>query len=1031
MQVRFLLGPAGSGKTVRCVEEVRTALAGGAMGGRLLFLAPKQATFQIERQVVSGETVGGFTRLEILSFERLAQKVVEERSRTVKRLGEEGRTMVFRALLGREASHLRYFGKAARSASLAREVSNVLRTFQEHGIGSGRLESMSLKEALPAALRWKLGDWAVLLRRYQEWLAAAGMEDPSDTAWRAVDLLERGAVGLHYDAVWMDGFAEMTPVEVALLRAVFRRTERMTLAFCLDREAAASGRVPMWRVVERTFNACHAALASIPGVVPEVVELSRDPVRSRFGPGAGLGFLEERIGAGREPAMPETLGQVVRVVRCRDPHEEAEWAAARVLEAVTAGGRYRDVAVLVRSLEGYGSVLARTFRKRGIPCFVDQRHALRHHPLVELTRTALRLSVDPLSEEDWFAWLKCGLLPLEGWDAEELENRLRAERWAGRRWLMGGAGLDDGRLASVMERVTGPVRAFVRALSIPDGIDGEGLSEAIRQLWDALEIEERLEDWDEKGEGALRHRTVLAEMTEWLDEAARAFSGHPMPAQEWLPVVESAWNGLTAGAVPPSLDQVLIGAVDRSRNPELSWVILPGWVEGGFPAGAASCGLLSGTEREALEEVAEVGLGPTPLDRVHHEQFYGYIALTRSRGRVDVTFSSEGLGGEKRVPSAFLRRWLSEVRVEEAELAEVRVEAADEMEVGQERLTSAVAQRFWGGRLRTSASGLETMAGCRFAFFAGHVLRLREREEKEADAREEGSWAHDLLSAFHESLVREGRTWHSVDPVEGVERIRRLAAERRREEDVARAGVVVGFALARAERQAAEWIRHWLAVLAHWPGEPERVEMKFGPGSEWPELEVDVGEGRVVVLQGRVDRVDRVGEEADGRPRLWVVDYKRGAQGFDPARVEAGFDLQLPLYLEAVRRATGGVPVGMTYTSLKPERKRGKNRNEVSEGDGYRHRGRFDFWALDGVNWEALPFAVKLKKDGSPYAISDGVDAGRLKAVVDSALARASALGGQMLEGDVAAQPVRDGQRLPCDHCAYRAVCRIGPGEDS
>ena len=67
---------------------VRTALSGGAMGGRLLFLAPKQATFQIERQVVSGEGVGGFTRLEILSFERFAQKVVEERSGVVKRLGE-------------------------------------------------------------------------------------------------------------------------------------------------------------------------------------------------------------------------------------------------------------------------------------------------------------------------------------------------------------------------------------------------------------------------------------------------------------------------------------------------------------------------------------------------------------------------------------------------------------------------------------------------------------------------------------------------------------------------------------------------------------------------------------------------------------------------------------------------------------------------------------------------------------------------------------------------------------------------------
>lgn len=52
-----------------------------------------------------------------------------------------------------------------------------------------------------------------------------------------------------------------------------------------------------------------------------------------------------------------------------------------------------------------------------------------------MTRTAMRVAADEGSEDDWFAWLKCGLLPLEGWEGEELENCLRAGRWAGRRWL--------------------------------------------------------------------------------------------------------------------------------------------------------------------------------------------------------------------------------------------------------------------------------------------------------------------------------------------------------------------------------------------------------------------------------------------------------------------------------------------------------------------------------------------------------------------------------------------------------------------
>jgi len=87
VQVRFLLGPAGSGKTYRCLSEIRAALQASPEGPPLLFLAPKQATFQLERQLLADDTLGGYTRLRILSFERLAEFVFE-------RLGQPTRTLL-------------------------------------------------------------------------------------------------------------------------------------------------------------------------------------------------------------------------------------------------------------------------------------------------------------------------------------------------------------------------------------------------------------------------------------------------------------------------------------------------------------------------------------------------------------------------------------------------------------------------------------------------------------------------------------------------------------------------------------------------------------------------------------------------------------------------------------------------------------------------------------------------------------------------------------------------------------------------
>ena len=68
VQARFLLGPAGSGKTFRCLAEIRAALAASPAGPPLVLLAPKQATFQLERQLLATGALPGYARLNIFSF---------------------------------------------------------------------------------------------------------------------------------------------------------------------------------------------------------------------------------------------------------------------------------------------------------------------------------------------------------------------------------------------------------------------------------------------------------------------------------------------------------------------------------------------------------------------------------------------------------------------------------------------------------------------------------------------------------------------------------------------------------------------------------------------------------------------------------------------------------------------------------------------------------------------------------------------------------------------------------------------------
>jgi ATP-dependent helicase/nuclease subunit B len=84
------------------------------------------------------------------------------------------------------------------------------------------------------------------------------------------------------------------------------------------------------------------------------------------------------------------LGDALRVVICANPEAEATGAAREILRHVHAGGRFRDTAVLLRNLEGHYDALQRVFSRYQIPFFMDRREPVSHHPLPELTRSALR-----------------------------------------------------------------------------------------------------------------------------------------------------------------------------------------------------------------------------------------------------------------------------------------------------------------------------------------------------------------------------------------------------------------------------------------------------------------------------------------------------------------------------------------------------------------------------------------------------------------------------------------------------------------
>ncbi|HSY09410.1 MAG TPA: PD-(D/E)XK nuclease family protein, partial [Candidatus Dormibacteraeota bacterium] len=763
-----------------------------------------------------------------------------------------------------------------------------------------------------------------------------------------------------------------------------------------------------------------------------------------------------------------------------------------ILKFIRAGNRFHDCAVLVRNLDSYHKPLAREFRRYGIPFFLDRRESVTHHPLAELTRSALRTVAFDWKNEDWFAALKSGFCTAEETEIDRLENAALEFGWRGKKWR---EPLPDESLERLQKKILPPFEKFsARLAGLKSRPNGKQLAEILRELWDDLRVGQQLQNWSD-GDSTIQrfndsrniHSTVFEQMNSWLDNLALAFPHEQLLLRDWLPILEAGLANLTVGVIPPALDQVLVGAIDRARNPDLKLAFVLGVNEGIFPATPDFPAILTEADRDELQ----VPLGANLREQLSRERFYGYIACTRASEKLFITFSRGDAGGQLLNPSPFIAHLRKIFPALEIEAFQNQIELADVQHANEivspllaemqneecrmknrpellqlpileelkkslaalrepnprENLSPQMAEQLYGTVLKTSVSRLEEFASCPFRFFVRSGLRAEERKIFELDARERGSFQHDVLKKFHEQIVNEGRRWRDLMPGEARGRIGEIAKGLT---ENFRGGLLSETAQSRFAAQAmTESLQDFVAVTVVWlrgqnEFDPVAAELGFGtkesPQTAW---EIDLDDRHKLALQGRIDRVDLC-RDKNGDALAIVLDYKSSAKKLDAIFMAHGIQLQLLAYLGVLRRwknpheifgAEKIIPAGAFYVNLRGQFENG-TREEVLNGAedsrraAYRHNGRFDAGVLEKLDRKRAhdQFNYRLTDAGKLYANSlEALPRAEFEKLLDGVEVELRDFGRAIFSGVTKVDPYKKGGQTPCEFCDYAAACRIDP----
>jgi ATP-dependent helicase/nuclease subunit B len=979
MAVTFVLGRAGAGKTRFCLDALTAELTDESGGPPLLLLVPEQATLQMERALARRSPRGGFSRAEVLSFTRLAERVFERAGRPPGLLGPRARLLGLRCLAAHRPRLVRGFGAAARTpgffGALDRLINELIGGCVEPGMLRQAAEGLT-----HAASRRRTLAVAQLYRAYLDWLG----DERTDQAQRLAALRERleRAEWLHEARIWVDGFAGFDEQELETLVALGRIAQALTITMLVDPGHAleaprahrpAEHALRFFRRTEATLDRLLARFRDVGVKTAEPVRLRPDPP-PRFSRAPSLARLEAALPATHASGAPMPPAgnreSQVAVVACQTHRDELRRAAQFIREKVIESHgrlRFRDFAVIARDLEPFAPLVDEVFTEYELPYFLDRRRPLRAHALVGFVENLFDAVERDFAAAPMGRLLRSGLLPLNRAQAERLENWIVDHEVRGRAaWRREEWPFVDTR-RSTYGRVRRALVDALDPLTDPGGpnvtASGAAWARALYETLAGLGVDRRIRKWigqaqrDGRPESAETHRLAWDTLCEVLDDVHNVLGGTDLTRGEFASVLQSALAEATLALAPATLDQALVGSIERSRHPDIRYAWVFAFNEGVFPARPGEDEILGTAEREAL---AAAGL-PAPRARrteVFDERLLAYIAFTRPADGLVISYATTDLQGDEQFPSPllvdvhralpdarehsvdtkhrptclreFARRYLeSRDAPQETPIASPRLEPLRTRLGRNERMrgeldhllrglhyrneTSNVPLRAEeagaesGPAWRGSPSRIETYLQCPFRYFARHALCLREPRGPAPAAKALGTAAHEILADVWRRIIRSKRPVAEIPDADWLAALHAgiAAFSESSEPDFAERRPQFAFFSNMLARQLRDVVL--VHALRYRVGrfESYRCEWAFGRrvGAEdfepLPALRVELPDGAYAEIHGYIDRVDRCA--AQGCTALAVYDYKSSVTAIKNRFYLTGDALQIVTYALALQ----------------------------------------------------------------------------------------------------------------------------------
>ena len=1051
-----------------------------AAGEKSMFLVPSQYTLQAEIEIMTRLNLPGSFLIDVLSPTRLKSRVFEcagAPERVV--FDERGKCMVLSAILEEEKECLTTYRSAAQGAGegLAQKISAVIADFKRSGMSAQELSEKikQMEENHPS--KAKLTDVAHIYAAYESWMQNR-LADKEDIARIVREKLKKSGV-LEGQHVYVFGFDMITPAFAQDLMDMAAHAASLTLAIETDRNGAPDGRLfaPVNASIDRLMQ-----LAKDSGICVE-----REDVKAELDVPVAIRALESSLFALRSRKYEGDI-DCIALRAASTPRMEVHIAAATIRRMLADGEDPSDIAIVYPKGTGYAPLLENILPAYDLPVYVARKRAARAHPLCRFLLAALAVISGGWRTADVIEYIQSGFLGLTQQEMDALcayaeGVDLQQDAWK-QPLTYTKSGKQDELEALEQSRicVTKPLIRLQKALSNAKSADDTVT--AVIELLEAVHAMDTLEQMRlellEEGFSAQADdcAQVSERLMETLDQLHTLLGGEHVGAQVVLNLLTSGLSAMELAALPPADGAIICGEIGNIRTAQVKTLFAIGMNDS---AGTEQSGLLTPQEAEEAARATGAYLGMSAAERAALAQLDTLKVLSGARERLVVSYSiadetgralreGDAVQAMKRLypglqatgglsaqelemmlcapkPAAqALGVLLSDavdgkaILSEHAEQAYAALnreqEGSDRLlpitrklgEAHREQLAPSQARALYG-RPVMSVSRLEAFAQCPYRHFVRYGLAPQEELKPGVDRAQLGTLYHEAAERFTREITQLPE-FPNI-PQEICDRVMEEAAapliEAWRASPLGRSARGAAFA-GKISQIARRTGRNIVSQFAGSGFAPLTSELIFGQNGVAP-IMLELADGTVIYLQGRIDRVDVMDENRHIR----VIDYKSGAKKVDSTMVYWGLQLQLLIYLAAaLTQIPGSQAAGFFYCRIAdPTIKSDSHLKEEIEKQIAKKL------SLSGISLSDVAIlraqgeshAAMITKEGKAngrYA-SSMVDEAGMAQLVGFAKDKAMQLATDAYAGVIDDSPAERGQYVACASCDYAAVCGFDP----